>query len=179
MRAPELFLYGQCMALPDGGNGGLEAQSFGIQGDGEGAAAGDVNFAVGAHDVDEFAELFGVAGDFDGEAFDAGIDHASAEDLGFLQNGGATLLRGANAHQDELPDDGGASGAVVGLQHVDELVHLLDDLGALEGIDVDDDGHAGELGVERASDGETFNVVAALGEQAGDTHQGTGLVFEQ
>ena len=55
--------------------------------------AGDVYFAVGAHDVDEFAELFGVAGDFDGEAFDAGIDHASAEDLGFLEDGGAAFLR--------------------------------------------------------------------------------------
>ncbi len=54
---------------PIGGNRGLEAQFLGIQGDGEGAAAGNIDFAVGAHDVDEFAEFFGVAGDFDGKAF--------------------------------------------------------------------------------------------------------------
>src|SRR5450759_589514 len=94
------------MALPHGGNGGLEAQFSGIQGDGEGARAGDVDLAVSAHDIDEFAELFGVAGDFDGVAFDAGIDHASAEDFGFLEDGGAAFLRGANAQQDEFPDDG-------------------------------------------------------------------------
>ena len=166
------------MALAHGGYRGLEAQFLGIEGDGEGAAAGDVDFAVGAHDVDEFAELFGVAGDFDGEAFGAGIDHASAEDLGFLEDGGAALLRGADAQQHEFADDGGAFGEVVGLQHVDQLVHLLDDLGALEGIDVDHDGHAGEFGVQRAGDREALNVVAALGEQAGDAHEGAGLVFE-
>ena len=165
------------MGLPHGGNGGLEAQSLSVQGDGEGARAGDVDFAVGAHDVDEFAEFFGVAGDLDGEAFNAGIDHASAEDFGFLENGGAAFLRGANAQQDELADDRWDFGEVVGLQHVDELVHLFDDLGALEGIDVDHDGHAGELGVEGAGDGEAFNVVAALGEQAGDAHECAGFVF--
>src|ERR1022692_4061342 len=167
------------MGLPHGGNGWLETQSFGVQGDGEGARAGDVDFAVGAHDVDEFAEFFGVAGDLDGEAFDAGIDHASAEDLGFLENGSAAFLRGANAQQDELADYRWAFGEVVSLQHVDELVHLFDDLGALEGIDVDHDGHAGEFGVEGAGDGEAFNVVAALSEQAGDAHECAGFVFEQ
>ncbi len=40
----------------------------------------------------------------------------------------------------------GDFGEVGGLQHVDQLVHLLDDLRALEGIDVHHDGHAGELG---------------------------------
>ena len=38
-------------------------------------------------------ELFGIAGDFDGEAFGGGIDHAAAEDFGFLQHGGAAFLR--------------------------------------------------------------------------------------
>src|ERR1035441_1879651 len=127
------------MGLAHGGNGGLETQLLSVQGDGEGARAGDLDFAVGAHDVDEFAKFFGVAGDLDGEAFDAGIDHASAEDFGFLENGGAAFLRGANAQQDELADYRWAFGKVVGLQHVDEPVHLLDDLGALEGIDVDHD----------------------------------------
>src|ERR1035441_7992175 len=96
------------MGLPHGGNWGLEAQLLSIQSDGEGARAGDVDFAVGAHDVDEFAEFFGVAGDLDGEAFDAGIDHSSAEDFSFLKDGGATFLRRANAQQDELADYRGA-----------------------------------------------------------------------
>src|SRR6266567_6580440 len=134
MRAPELFLNGHGMALPHSGHRGLEAQLFGIKGNGESARAGYVDFAVSAHDVDEFAELFGVAGDFDGEAFDAGIDHTSAEDFGFLEDGGAAFLGSANAQEDEFPDDGGTFSKVVGLQHVDELVHLLDNLGALEGI---------------------------------------------
>src|ERR1035438_760913 len=133
------------MGLPHGGNGGLEAQLLSVQGDGEGARAGDIDFAVGAHDVDEFAEFFWVAGDLDGESFDAGIDHASAEDFGILEDGGTAFLRRANAQQDEFADHRGAFGEVVGLQHVDELVHLFDDLGALEGIDVDHDGPAGGL----------------------------------
>ena len=91
-----------------------------------------------------------------------GIDHAAAEDLGFLQDRGAALLRGADAQQHQFADDGGRFGEVGGLQHVDQLVHLLDDLGALGGIHVDHDGHAGELGVERARDREAFDVVAAL-----------------
>ena len=82
---------------------------------------------------------------------------------------------GPDAQQNEFPDDGGALGEVVGLQHVDQLVHLLDDLGALEGIDVHHDGHAGEFGVQRAGHGEALNVVAALGQQAGDAHRAPGL----
>ena len=73
----------------------------------------------------------------------------------------------------------GASVRSVACSTLIELVHLLDDLGARAVIDVDHDGHAGELGVERAGDGEALDVVAALGEQAGDAHQGAGLVFEQ
>src|ERR1035437_6698559 len=111
------------MALPHGGNRGLEAQFLGIQGDGEGARSGDFDLAVGGHDVDEFAELFGVAGDFDGEAFDAGIDHAPTEDFGFLEDGGAAFLSGANAQQDEFPDDGWAFGEVISRseEHTSEL----------------------------------------------------------
>src|SRR6185369_4445669 len=116
------------------------AQLLRIQGNGEGAGTRYVDFTVCAHDIHEFAEFFGVAGDFDGEAFDAGIDYAPTEDLRFLEDGGAAFLRGANAQQDQFPDDGGTFREIVGLQHVDQLVHLLDDLRALQRIDVDHDG---------------------------------------
>ena len=66
------------------------------------------------------------------------------------------------------------------LQHVDQLVHLLDHLrrGCLASTSttmVMRD----SVGIERARDRQAFDVVAALAEQAGDAHQRAGLVFQQ
>ena len=88
-----------------GGTGGWSRSFLDSSDDRERAAAGHFDFAVAAHHVDEFVQLFGVAGDFDGEAFGGGIDHAAAEDLGLLEDGGPALLRGADAQQHQFADD--------------------------------------------------------------------------
>ena len=85
----------------------------------------------------------------------------------------------ADAEQDHLTDDGGRVRQVGCLEDVDELVHLLDDLGAEAIFDVDRYGHARELGVESFGDREGVDVVAAGGEHAGDAEEGSGFVFEK
>ena len=157
----------------------LQAELLGFERHGDRAGAGHVDLAVAAHHFDEFVELLGIAGGFDGEAFGGGIDHAGVEDFGFLEHRGAAVLRAAHAHQHHFADHGGGFGQVGGLQHVDQLVHLLDDLGADAVFHIDHDGHAGELGVERLRDGQALNVVAARGEHAGDAQQRAGFVFEK
>ena len=111
------------------GTGGCRRSFLGSRRDGHRAGAGHVDFAVAAHHVHEFVELFGIAGGFDGEAFGGGIDHAGAEDFGFLQHGGAAFpaaVRTRTSTSSRMTD--GRFGQVGGLQHVDQLVHLLDHL---------------------------------------------------
>src|SRR5579863_4434326 len=72
---------------------GLQAELFGFERHGDRARAGHVDFAVAAHDFDEFIELFGIAGGFDGEALGRRIDDSRMEDLRFLQYRGAAVLR--------------------------------------------------------------------------------------
>ena len=109
------------------------------------------------------SELFGIAGGFEGEAFDGGIDHARAEDLGFLEDRGARFLRACG--RAAAPVRGSTAGASVRSVACSTLISLficLITCGALVRLDVDHDGHAGELRVERARDRQALDVVAAL-----------------
>ena len=160
-------------------HGRLQPQFLGIQRDRQRARAGHVDLAVAAHHVHEFVELLRVAGHLDGESLGGGIHHAPAEDLGLLQHRGAGFLRHADAHQHQFAHHRGRFGQVGGLQHVEQLVHLLDHLLAQGGIHVHRDGHAGELRIERARDRQTLDIVAPLAEQAGDAHQGARFIFER
>src|SRR5207249_3294683 len=112
--------------------------------------------------------LFGVAGGFYHEALRTGIDDARAEDFRLFQYRGAAFRLRADAQQDQLAADRGRFGDIGRLQDIDQLVHLLDHLRAELGVDVDNDGHAGQRRVQRASDGEALDVVATRSEQAGD-----------
>src|ERR1035438_6636434 len=84
------------MGLAHGGNGGLETQLLSVQGDGEGTRAGDLDFAVGAHDVDEFAKFFGVAGDLDGFAASENLVAACTTSVTYQASGsfGANVVKG-------------------------------------------------------------------------------------
>ena len=136
------------------------------------------NFYPGLLPSDILFQLLRFTGDLKRESVHARIHHPRAEDLGFLENGAAAFHRGANAQQNHFAEDGGGVRKIRGLQDVDELVHLLDDLGAEVGIDVDDDGHAGERGIERARDCQALDVVPAGAEHSGDAHEGAGLVLD-
>jgi hypothetical protein len=61
------------------------------------------------------------------------------------------------------------------LEHLDELVELLGHLLQRQLLDVDDDGHAGDLGVLGRADGEGVDVEAAPGEQAAIRARTPGL----
>ena len=78
-----------CVAAASAGAApAVAGEVFGFERHGDRARSGYVDFAVAAHDFDEFVELFGLAGGFDGEAFGGGIDHAGVEDFRFLKYGG-------------------------------------------------------------------------------------------
>ena len=79
------------VARPPAGNRRRKPQFLHLERHGDQARAGHLDLAVAAHDIDKLVELFGIAGGFESESFDAGIDDAGAEDLRFLQNGGAVL----------------------------------------------------------------------------------------
>jgi hypothetical protein len=123
-----------------------------IQRDGDHSAARHFDLAVAAHHVYKLVELFGIAGCFECEAFERAIDSAGAENLGFLQDRRAVFFRCSHADQNQLAADCRAFGQVLGLQDVDQLVHLLDQLTALGGLDIYHDAHARELWVECAGD---------------------------
>ena len=141
--------------------GGCKAEFLSFERHGGGTGPSDFDFSVGSHDFDEFVEFFGIAGGFDGVTLGGAIDDAGLEDLGLLNNGGARGLLAADTDEDHFADYGGYVGEVGGLENVDELVDLLDDLGAEAVFDVDDDGHAGKLRVDRFGDRKAFDVVAA------------------
>ena len=162
------------------GRDGLgQAQLLDLEGYGDHAAASHVDLAVGAHQIDELVQLLGVAGSFEREALDGRIDDARAEDLSLFQNRRTAFEAGPHAQENHLAGHRGAFRQVACLQDVDELVDLFDDLGADLRVHIHHDGHAGQLGIERAGDRQAFDVVATGAEQAGDAQQRAGFVLEQ
>src|SRR5579863_3144342 len=119
---------------------GLQPEFFRLERHGDGAGAGYVDFAIAAHDLDEFVEFFGLARGFDGEAFGGRIDHSAMEDFRFLEDGGPAVLHAAHSHQNHLANHGRRFGHIGGLQYVDQFVDLLDDLGADAVFHINHDG---------------------------------------
>jgi hypothetical protein len=55
---------------------GLQAELLGFERHGDRTGTRYINFAVAAHNFNEFVELLGIARGFDGEAFRRGIDNS-------------------------------------------------------------------------------------------------------
>ena len=65
------------------------------------------------------------------------------------------------------------------LEHLDELVELLGHLLQRQVLDVDDDGHPGDVRVLGLAHRERVDVEPAAGEQRGDPGQDAGLVLDE
>ena len=88
-----------------------------------------------------------------------------------LQDFGALFCCATNLDESEFLFHGVRTGMVLGLNHVHELLELLDDLHQDFRIAVSDDVHAAEVRVERGGDDERIDVVATAGEHECNTHE--------
>jgi len=84
-----------------------------------------------------------------------------------------------NGQQDEFPLHGVPRVEFGDLDHVDELVELLDHLLKRRRLHVDHDGQTGEALVLGGCHGEGEDVVATSSEQAGHTGEHPGAVLDQ
>ncbi len=118
-------------------------------------------------------------GELEREAVRRDVDDAGVHKLGNLHD--LEALLGVAVHLDERQL---AADKRLGLEHLDLddgnhlvelLLHLLDDVL----VAVDNDGHAGDLGMLRHADGEAVNVEAAPREEAGHLRQDAWLVFHK
>ena len=72
--------------------------------------------------------FFSSARYFDGDRVDGDVDGLAAKDLGDLQDFGALIHRAGNFEQCHFPSNGTAIRVVMGVDDVDELVQLQNDL---------------------------------------------------
>ncbi len=110
----------------------------------------------GAHGLDDFKlgehrnrgiDLRGIPRDEGDHRGGGEINGFAAEVLDDLQGLGALLIAGEDLDHDELLDHG-ILGIVLGaVDHIDEFIHLHDDLLESLGIAGDADGHTGEIRV--------------------------------
>ena len=74
----------------------------------------------------------------------------------------ASFIQGStDAQQNHLAANSGRFGQVAGLQHIHQLIHLLDHLRAEAFVDVDHNAHTGKIRIHRAGHREAFDVVSA------------------
>src|SRR5665213_2550665 len=85
----------------------------------------------------------------------------------------------ADLHPEDLPLNGRSACKLDDLEHLDQLVELLGDLLERQFVHVDDDRHAGHVGVLGRADREGVDVEPASREQPRDTGQYAGLVLHE
>jgi hypothetical protein len=97
-----------------------------------------------------------------------------------LQHVGAVGLVGGDLDEHEFALDGGRFRIEVDdLQHMQQLVELLDDLLERHLLDVGGDGDAGDVGALGGGDGQRVDVERAAGEQAGDAREHARAVLDE
>ena len=143
------------------------------------AGADEFEHAEGAHELHKFVGFAFVAGNFDGETGGLHIDNFGAKNVGDLHHFRAGFGIDGDFDEDEFAIDVFAFAKVLDLEHVDQLVELLDDL--LEGrvVAARDDGHAGGVRVVSGADVESIDIVAATAEQSGDAREHAEFVLHQ
>lgn len=148
-------------------------------GEGNFAGAGQFEHAELLHEVEEFPEFSGGAGDLDGEGFILHIDDFGAEDGADLHDFGTGLGSGLDAAEDEFAIDVFFVAEVLDVDDIHELLELFVDLLEDFVIAADNDGHAGGAGIEGRAHVEGVDIEAASGEHAGHAGQNAEFVFNQ
>jgi len=93
-----------------------------------------------------------------------------------LEDLGAVIGAGGDFDEDHFFDHGIAIGVFLAMDHVDEFVHLKDDLGEAFWVPADADGHAAEAGIAGLGDDEGLDVEATAAEHVADAAEDAGLV---
>src|SRR6185503_7165377 len=132
------------------------------------------------HQGGESVQLIAGAIGADYQRLGSVVDHLSVVLLGDLQYLRASIQRAADLQQRDLGLDGGLTGMVNGVDDIDQLGGLTDDLLQRLGIAAAGDGDARESPVcDVRADDQALDVVAAARENQRHPHQNTGLVADQ
>ena len=119
------------------------------------------------------------AGGLDGQRFRIHVHHAHAEQTHDLEHVGTDGLVGGHLDEHQLALHSGLRIEVHDLQHVQQLVELLDNLLERHLLHFGGDGDAGDVRTLGGGDGQRVDVERAAGEQAGDTRQHARTVLDE
>ena len=145
----------------------------------DGAAAGHLLDAEGAHQLDEVVDLLRRAGDLDDHRLRGDVDDPAAEDLEDVEQVAAGGVGRVHAQQQQLVGDDALAGDVVDGDDVDELGELLGGLLGLLPAHVHGDGHARHRGVVGGPDRQRVDVEAAPAHHRGDAVEHARLVLDE
>jgi hypothetical protein len=123
--------------------------------------------AEGPQQLDDGLDLGGLPGGLQRVGVRRHVDHLRPEDVADAQDLRPVRRLGVHLQQEHLALHVILAGEVRDLDHVDQLVQLLDHLLDDEGVAPHDEGHPRHRGIERLPDGETLDVVAAGREEPG------------
>lgn len=129
--------------------------------------------------AEEGIKLGFFAGDLDDVGGGSHVEYVAPEDFSQAHDFLATGIDRPCLHHHQFTFDVGGLGNVDELDHIDQLVQLLGDLFDNFRVARSNQGHARQRGVLRRGHGERLDVVATRREQAGNTRQSAGFVFDQ
>src|SRR5207247_3832598 len=129
------------------------------------------------HQFDNLFHFVFSHSNFDGHVLELHIHDLGSENICNLHDFSARFRVHRNFDQYQLAVHIFALAEINHLQHVHQLVELLDDLFQRRVVTARHDGHARRAGVLRRRDVERVDVVTASAEQSGDAREETELVF--
>lgn len=104
------------------------------------------------------------------------INGFATEVLGDLKRGRAVVLIAKKLDQNHFLGDGIVAGVLKAMDHIDQLIDLLDDLIETGGISGDTDGHARKRWVATLGNDQGIDIETTARKHLADSHQDTRLV---
>ena len=119
------------------------------------------------------------AGRFDGQRLRVHVDHAHTEQTHNLEHVGTVGFVGADLDEHKFAFDRVVRIQLDDLQHMQQLVELLDNLLQRYRLDIGRHRDAGDIRAFRRRNGQRVDVERTTGEQAGHAREHARTVFDQ
>src|SRR5690606_37978823 len=159
--------------------GGALGDGAGSAADGHHSRLDQLADADGLEHGEEVLELRGVAGHLDRDGLGGDVDDLRLEELDGVEHLAAGLVVSPDLDHQQLATHRCGPVELDDLDDLDQLVELLGDLLERQALNLDDDGHARDVGLLGGTDGQAVDVEPATAEQRRDPGQDPRVVLHQ